>query len=235
MPQKSQSLARIKENGILYLNSMGSYGKYTSMISGAIESEDVFYALEQWFYLEFLRYHREQFLNSYEFINSFSGKEEAEIILAELANFFRLSLNKDDELVLRLSSQSLQETLSNGAEIDLLSANAAERELTKNYNPYMDLICFLYAFNRRETGAASRLVRIIQNFSPSENRILLENIHTYYPQFDVADKIKVLSELCSCINDEDSIFEFLYRRVPKDQVFYAILMQKCNERMEEMK
>ena len=84
--------------------------------------------------------------------------------------------NQEYKKLCRPKKKKAEEKILSIEEIDLLSANAAERELTKNYNPYMDLICFLYAFNRRETGAASRLVRIIQNFSPSENRILLENI-----------------------------------------------------------
>ena len=173
-------LEKIKDRVISYLNQMGNFGKFIYEISNADRIEDVIYIFEKWFYDEFLRYHREQLMNVIEFFNYYSSNTNKNDILKELSSYFSATLQTLEDEKKYIDKISHEELLSSPEMINGKMSSAAEELLSSSYNVKLDLICYLYQFQRNSDDSTNRFLRIVDNASNIERRSLLEHLYKFY-------------------------------------------------------
>jgi hypothetical protein len=225
-------LEKIKDRVISYLNQMGNFGKFIYEISNADRIEDVIYIFEKWFYDEFLRYHREQLMNVIEFFNYYSSNTNKNDILKELSSCFSATLQTLEDEKKYIDKISHEELLSSPEMINGKMSSAAEELLSSSYNVKLDLICYLYQFQRNSDDSTNRFLRIVDNASNIERRSLLEHLYKFYSNCNDDEKLRLINKFSEYYSVRD-VVNILYTRLPLDIVYYGFLAKEANVKMEE--
>ncbi len=225
-------LEKIKDRVISYLNQMGNFGKFIYEISNADRIEDVIYIFEKWFYDEFLRYHREQLMNVIEFFNYYSSNTNKNDILKELSSYFSATLQTLEDEKKYIDKISHEELLSSPEMINGKMSSAAEELLSSSYNVKLDLICYLYQFQRNSDDSTNRFLRIVDNASNIERRSLLEHLYKFYSNCNDDEKLRLINKFSEYYSVRD-VVNILYTRLPLDIVYYGFLAKEANAKMEE--
>ena len=105
-----------------------------------------------------------------------------------------------------------------------------EELLSNSYNAKLDLLCYLYQSEKKNSHSVTRLLRVIENSTNVDRRNLLENIHTLYEPLSLEDRCLVFSKLLNYFHLH-IVVDTLYLKIPKDLIFYGVLASEVNKQI----
>ena len=163
------------------------------------------------------------------FYRNYQNKED---ILKELSSYFSATLQILDDEKKFIDKISYEELLSNPEMVNGKMANVAEELLSSSYNMKLDLICYLYQFQRNSDDSINRFIRIVDNSSNTERRSLLEHLYKFYAHCEDNEKLRLINKFLEFYSIKD-IINILYNRLPTDIIYYGYLAKEVNKKMED--
>lgn len=223
-------LSTIKEQSIGYISQLSQDNKTCYQIEEAVNTKEIIYIVQQWYFNEFLYYHREQLLNTLDFfeINA-KGHSSDKEIMSQLAEYFTISsvslTNEADYLILSLSIREILEWAQKNQNSEMVAS--CEHFIENQYNAKLDL--FIFSFQLFASGHfnASRFERIVSQIDESLWIDFQDNIYIVYRSCSDFEKLQLFNCLCLRAPEQDML-EIIFEKNPKDLIYYGYLTQIVN-------
>jgi hypothetical protein len=235
--ENHKNIEYIKEKSIEYIYSLGYFSKEIHLIEESKNIKEIIYIVQSWYYNQFLRYHREQFLNMRDFfeINSLKKVSQNEIV-NQLAYYFSGSLlsNGNDEKK-KIMAMSIREMIeSSGNELDSLFNSKIEGILENEYIEKLDLYISINQIIVSGHLNMSRLSRALGTVNKSIQFDFIDNAYLLYLKLkNNQEKI----DFIICLNDiqqYDLIINTLFSRIEPDIIYFAYLLQNINSNLKKL-
>ncbi len=235
--ENKNDLSHVKKASINYISSLAQDKKNIFEIESSTSIKEIIYLVQEWYYNQFLRYHREQILNILDFFhvntNNCTSKEE---IAEQLSDYFSVSaiaLRRDEQTYISsISLFEMIEIMQNNP--DPILNSRIESALENKYDSKLDLYVFLNQLYSNNYLNISRFIRVITTINQNTWLDLLDNVYYLFRKCkDDNEKLEILNALIVREN-EDNLMENIYSRNPKDTIYYAYLARKINVEFKKM-
>ena len=230
---EKNNLSTIKQKSIDYISELSQNKKVIFQIEKAIDPKEIILIMQQWYYNEFLYYHREQMLNILDFfeVNASANMTNDEI-MAQLAEYFSIGIVTPDadelEIFSSLSIRELIEKSQNMQDSNLISR--IEHQLENQYLTKLDMFLFFHQLYRFNHFNQSRLERIVYRIDDILWIDLMDNLFLIYRDSSDEDKLFIINAM-SLRESESSIIERIYEKNSPDIIFYAYYAQTVNQNL----
>lgn len=225
------NLDKIKNRTIRYLNALGTNFIYTDKIISAKSLEDVITIYLDWFYQEYLYYHREQLINVIDFININANKDSTYIGNA-LSPYFSINLMDIENNKNNLNDLYVEDILNmNRWEISTKKI-IAEELLAATYNVKYDLIILLEQMYSGNNTYSNRYLRILKELNPNERTNFICSTWKYIPKDNISLRFQIIKNLTSTINFAYAKRK-LYPNDDFDKAYYIYIMHMYNNTIDQ--
>lgn len=224
-------LPTVKQKTIDYISQLSDNKKVFYLVEHAADTKEVILIVQQWYYNEFLYFHREQMLNILDFfeINA-SAKTKDNEIMAQLSEYFAvgISSNGTDNLSF-LSSLTIRELFEKSKEIqDSSFISSIEHRLENEYDSKLDLFLFFHQLFCYTHFNQSRLERIVCQISDPLWIDLMDNLFIVYRDCTDDEKL-VLFNIITLREEEQHIIERIYEKNTPDIIYYGYFSKTVNQ------
>lgn len=224
-------IVSVKHKSIEYISRLSPNKKIAYQIENADDIKSIILLVQEWYYNEFLYYHREQMLNILDYfeINS-AGNASDEEIISQLAEYFSVAISSSDADELQVfSSLSIREMLEKSWENqDPSLISRIEHYLENQYHSKLDLFLFFNQFYRFSHFNKSRLERIVSRIDAVLWFDLLDNLFLMYRDCSDEEKLSMLNTI-SYREKVDQLLERIYEKNPLDIIYYAYYAKTVNQ------
>lgn len=224
-------IVSVKNKSIEYISSLSPSKEIAYRIENADDIKTIILLVQEWYYNEFLYYHREQLLNILDFfeINASVSATNEEII-SQLAEYFSVAISSSDVDELQtFSSLSIREMLEKSWDSqDSTLLSRIEHYLENQYHSKLDLFMFFNQFYRFSHFNKSRLERIVSQIDAVLWLNLMDNLFLMYRDCSDEEKLNMLNAISKREN-EDQLLERIYEKNPLDIIYYAYFAKKVNQ------
>lgn len=210
-----------------YLLNMGDYKVAVEKIRNSSSIEELIDNYISWHYNQFLYHHREQFLEMYDFLelNINTSNEQLSSALREYFSLSLFEVRDDASKINSLSIIDIHKAIN--LEIDTKLISDIQKSLENEYSVKHDFLLFLYNVKKFKKIDLSRFERVMENLSPLDFKEMVGIIDQVYSYCSNLEKIMFINSLCRRMHLAE-IFNIIYSKVEKDQVYYSILSKCCN-------
>jgi superfamily II DNA helicase RecQ len=230
-------LERMRKKSRDYFASMGNDRESIFKVSKAQKIEDILRTYVDWYYEKFLYHHKEQFLDLFEFLTTNKDGDSVKIT-EEIEDYFTLpfiQIKEDEEYYSNMTMAELSDQVIKGIGKNTLSN--IERINSNNYSYKLDYLLFVGNWSRAGRFDATRLERFWGKLAEDEKQIFLMTMAELYSECTSDAKWSYLKY----IDDKQNItglrlaqvVDAIYRKTPKDKVFYGILARTANKKFSE--
>lgn len=218
---------RLVQTTIDNMKSVGSPRDRLFRIRQSTNFVQLVHHYDDWYFDEYVRYHREQFINLHYFLkNNMKNNESDSSIKDVLRNYMSLSLLSNDyshitipELVRKLENGEFTKT-----SLDIL--------LEKNYSYKLDFMSFLVSAKNNQLEL-DRLERISSIKSTEKcSSLLFEFIKIIYENLSEENKIKFVDYLLK-YNSEKYLVTRIYAVNKKDTIYNYLMFRRFNREFLE--
>jgi hypothetical protein len=230
-------LERMRKKSRDYFASMGNDRESIFKVSKAQKIEDILRTYVDWYYEKFLYHHKEQFLDLFEFLTTNKDGDSVKIT-EEIEDYFTLpfiQIKEDEEYYSNMTMAELSDQVIKGIGKNTLSN--IERINSNNYSYKLDYLLFVGNWSRAGRFDATRLERFWGKLAEDEKQIFFMTMAELYTGCTSDAKWSYLKY----IDDKQNItglrlaqvVDAIYRKTPKDKVFYGILARTANKKFSE--
>lgn len=220
------SLEKAKYTTMQYLNMLSTNYRYTNAIANAKSIKEILTTYIDWFYTEYLYYHREQLLGVIEFIN-INKKRTSKQIGNALAPYFSTNLLDIEEKKDIVEGLYVNDIL-NMSPLELrLKKVAAEELLIAGYNIKYDIIVLLNQLNDKEKAYSNRYLRILKQLDQNETIGFIEKTWPLVDNQNIELRLKIIDTLNSIVGF-DYVKRKLYPKQKYDKAYFIFLMSLYN-------
>lgn len=201
--------------------------EYLSSIRDCHSFDECVSVYYNWWYREYLYFHSEQLIDSYNLFNRLKSKEEIELelnVYLDLSYLRNINVFKD--------KTSIEEILDNIEEI-YSQVNARKQSILDKYNIEDDIALFLASINSRYIEF-SRLDRALQNSNNDELKMFNNNIVKIYNYFNNNDDKQQYLEVLLKHFDFQIILDKLIKHKINDDIVSALYIRYFVERVENL-
>ncbi len=223
-------LSVVIQKTIEYISQLSDNKKIFYLVENAANTKEIILIVQQWYYNEFLYFHREQMLNILDFfeINA-SVKTKDEVIMSQLAEYFAVGIStKETDNLRLLASLSIREIFEKSKEKqDSSFLSSIEHRLENEYGSKLDLFLFFHQFYGFGHFNNSRLERIVCQIEDPLWIDLLDNLFLIYRNCSDEDKLDLFNTI-TLREDEQVIIEKIFEKNPPDIIYYGYYAQAVN-------
>ncbi len=239
------SLSYIKQSCIEYISIFGESKETIYRIESSDTVKNIIYELQDWYFNQFLLYHREQLLNMLDFfeINE-RNQSTSRNIIDQLSNYFSISSTDIEmsasEYLKEIKMNQKIEYLSEDKNIfslleDVVTSDSGdiikiqmEGYLETRYDSMADLYIFLYNLFKMNSLSKSRFERIFREFTESQLKDYVQIIPIIYNKInDIEENMEFIRIYMERMNEEE-IYDTIFSECEKDLIYYHYITKQIN-------
>lgn len=229
--EEGTNLNILKANAKTYLNMMGDFPDYIDSIDSSKSTRSILRKMENWFYDEYLFFHREQYLNMIDFAE-FSMNKSSDEIVESLRHYFYLDIEETRNIYIEINKLNIIEILNMSNNHIIEYSFYIEQLLLIEYNYKLDILMLMYYIVRRGYIHNNRFSRILSKLSNDDKQVFIDNLILLFSRLTDIGKYIFTLELLEYL-DLDKIFEVLFNKDENDLIYLAVISSLINERMEK--
>lgn len=232
------NLICVKRNSIEYISGLGFYSQEINEIEEAESIKEIIYIVQTWYYNQFLRYHREQYLNLIDFFEiNVAQNASKDQITEQLSDYFSGSLvvngGTEKNYVEALTIREMIETIE--SQPDTVIVSKIESSLENEYSSKLDLYISVYQMIVSNHLNVSRITRALNSTNESCLYDFQDNCYLLYAYLkNDTDRLEFIKML-GLFQRFDDIIENIFTRITKDKIYYAYLSKCANNQIEILK
>lgn len=204
-----------------YISKMGNHRTTVTEIKHSRTFNELIKHYTKWYYSQLLYYHREQYLDMLEFLET--SNSDNNLITKEINRYFSLSILNIQKNSVAANDYSISEIFNAASQItnpDVISNIQAALE--NEYSQKLDLFTFIYNSVKLSNTDTRRLKRIMNNSDENERKEILINTAPLFHDKDIETKLNIISVLTEYFTLEE-VLNNLYLTHEKDMVYYYIV------------
>lgn len=222
----------LKNETVKYLNSMGEYSQYLLGIKTSREVISLINSVENWFYNEYLFFHREQLLNMIDFLDIYTGKSSNDI-MKSLKNYYNIDIMELIKIENEITKLSVKELLEMDSLKVIEYTPIVEQLLVSKYNYKLDILILVYYIDRRGIIHKDRFKRIMEKLSLNQKMDFNKNIRILYSRLSGVGKHLFVEEMLNYYSI-DEILQIVFNNNKYDLVYISLIISNINKRMEKL-
>ncbi len=235
----TKMLNRMKERMHDYYVYMGNSRESIAKVERANSPEEIIRVYVKWYYEKYLYHHNEQFIDLFEFIETYAACDSDRITEA-IKDYFVLpfaKLKNDEALINELSPKEIIAKTTSGVSRNTLIN--LERINSNRYSYKLDLALFCGQLRMNDLFDESRLCRVLSKLPDNAKKQLANSLAILYPSCSTLAKIRILNfmerDASSLRTTYMGFLKSAYHDGQKDEIYYGIMASILNKHYTDMR
>lgn len=222
---------RMQKRSTQYFTEMGNDRESIFKVARAKTIEDILRIYVDWYYDKFLYHHKEQFLDTFEFITK-NRSSNSDQITEEIEDYFVLpfvKIKEDEDMYNNMSFEETMQRVIVGIGKNTMSN--IERINTNRYSYKLDAILLLSTWKKSGYYDANRFERCWAKLSEEEQEQFMDALAAIFPECSDEGKLNYLNYLIennSAGMPISATVDRIYTKVAKDLMYYGIMARCAN-------
>lgn len=216
----------VKEKTLNYFNKMSVSSEYCNKIINAPFIKDIVDVYLDWFYNEYLYFHREQLINLIDFINVNKNKSSRQIGIA-LSSYFSTNLIEIDESKTAIAKLNFEEILEMNSKMLSNKRSLAEELLLLSYNLNYDLMILMSQILNKENNYTHRYIRILEQLDINQLIVFVDATWKKIHPTNILLRRNIIEVLTNKMGFNYTKMK-LYKDGKFDSAYFSYLMSICN-------
>jgi hypothetical protein len=221
------SVKSCKQYTLDYLAHMKAEQKTLYIIRESKSHKEIIIEFIEWYYQQFLYYHREQYNNMISFFNQFEKADDKKIS-ENLRTYFQLSVEKIIEDNQTYSNLDLESAINmTDGRLDSDTMSNLEQISESVYNEKLDFIIFSQRL-KDSRFEVERLDRLLENLNKQDLPLLYNEIPKFYDLLiNDKDRLEFVVSLSKYFSLND-VLDRIFENNQRDLIYYGFLANEIN-------